>query len=288
VTYQTLRPLSEGSAQMFQIEVRRTKTRSAFQLLQLIFHAAVRHVRKSHHNAIAGLILNICQILIFLGIMYFMSVVFGMRTSAVRGDYLLYMFSGIMMFMTHVKTSGAVAGADGPTSSMMKHSPMNTLVAISAAALGTLYQQILSVAVILYVYHAAFVPITIHDPVGTAGMMLLAWTSGIATGMILQAAKPWAPDAVDILTTIYQRINIIASGKMFLANAMTGTMVSWFDWNPLFHIIDQGRGFIFLNYHPHNSSLSYPVKATIVLMIIGLMAEYYTRKYASASWGAGK
>ncbi len=273
---------------MFQADVQRTPARSAFRLFGLIFHASVRHVRKVHGNAVIGLILSILQMVIFLGILYVMNYILGMRGAAVRGDYILFLMSGIVMFMTHIKTSGAVAAAEGPTSAMMKHSPMNTLIAIAGAALGTLYLQVLAAGIILYFYHAAFVPITIHEPVGMMGMMLLAWASGIGIGMILLAARPWAPEVVDIISTIYQRMNFIASGKMFIANAMPTSILAWFDWNPLFHVIDQGRGFIFLNYNPHYSSISYPIKVTIVCIIIGLMGEYYTRRYVSLSWGAGK
>ena len=81
---------------------------------------------------------------------------------------------------------------------------------------------------------------------------------------------------------------MIASGKMFVANSMPTSKLAFFDWNPLFHTIDQGRGFIFLNYFPHYSSISYPLTVTAVLMVVGLMGEHYTRKHQSASWSAGR
>src|SRR5690606_634503 len=101
--------------------------------------------------------------------------VLGMRRSAVRGDFLLYLMSGIFLYMTHTKAMGAVFGAEGPTSAMMKHAPMNTAIAIGSAALGSLYIQVLSITVVLFVYNAAITPIKIYDPVGAAGMVLLAW-----------------------------------------------------------------------------------------------------------------
>jgi ABC-type polysaccharide/polyol phosphate export permease len=221
-------------------------------------------------------------------VFYFTFTLLGMRGAALRGDFLLYVMSGVFMFMTHIKALGAVSGAEGPTSPMMKHSPMNTAVSIAAAALGALYLQVLSAGVVLYVYHAAFNPITIHQPVETVGMLLLAWASGVSIGMILAAARPWAPDAMRIIGSIYMRANMIFSGKMFLANLMPGYMLWLFDWNPLFHVVDQTRGFVFLNYSPHYTSVTYPIYVTLTLAMIGLMAEFYTRKYASASWSAGK
>ena len=273
---------------MFIREVRRSGARSALQMLELIFHAAVRHVRKSHGNALMGLLMNILQTVILIAVFYFMFDILGMRRNAVRGDFVLYIMSGIFMFMTHVKAIAAVGGAEGPTSAMMKHSPMNTVVSISSAALAALYTQVLSAAVVLYVYHAAFVPIHIAEPVGLMAMFLLSWGSGVGIGMIVKSAKPWQPEVVGIISMLYQRANMIASGKMFLANTLPTSRIRLFDWNPLFHTIDQGRGFTFLNYHPHYSDVAYPVKWMLACVMIGLMMEFYTRKHVSLSWGAGK
>jgi ABC-type polysaccharide/polyol phosphate export permease len=93
---------------------------------------------------------------------------------------------------------------------------------------------------------------------------------------------------VKIIQMIYIRANMIASGKMFVANMLPTAMIALFDWNPLFHIIDQARGFTFVNYFPHHSTWDYPLYTTLVLLLIGFMGEAYTRKHASVSWGAGR
>jgi ABC-type polysaccharide/polyol phosphate export permease len=63
-------------------------------------------------------------------------------------------------------------------------------------------------------------------------------------------------------------------------------MLAMFDWNPLFHIIDQARGFTFVNYFPHHSNWQYALYSRLSSLVIGLMGEFYTRKHASASWMA--
>ena len=63
-------------------------------------------------------------------------------------------------------------------------------------------------------------------------------------------------------------------------------MLNMFDWNPLFHCIDQARSYIFINYFPHNSNWEYPLWVGLVLLMIGLMGEFYTRRHASLSWQA--
>lgn len=271
---------------MFRTETNPSRLAAALGVAELIFHASVRHVRKSHGNAVVGLVMAIVQTVIMIAVFYFMMHILGMRQMAIRGDFLLFVMSGIFMFMVHNQTMSAVTAAEGPTSAMMKHSPMNPVIAIAAAALGTLYIQLLSASVVLYLYHAIVTPISIRVPTAVLGMLLLAWGSGVGIGMIFLAAKPWAPGFVVIISTLYQRANMIASGKMFLANMMTAKMLAMFDWNPLFHVIDQARGFAFLNYHPHYSTVSYPIKVMVVCAAVGLMGQFYTKRYASVSWQA--
>jgi ABC-type polysaccharide/polyol phosphate export permease len=261
---------------------------SAFSILELIYHATVREVRKTHGNALIGLVLNMMQTIVLGVAFYVMFSVLGLRGSAIRGDFLLYIMSGIFLFMTHTKAMGAVVGSDGPSSPMMKHAPMNTVVSITSAALAALYIQVLSVMVVLFFYHTAFSLITIYDPAGAFAMILLAWATGVAVGMVFLALKPWYPGFVGLASTIYARANMIASGKMFVAKTLPGSMLALFDWNPLFHAIDQARGFVFINYTATVSSIGYPVKVAIVLIMVGLMGEFYTRKHASLSWSAGK
>lgn len=273
---------------MFQVEVKRTRSRTMFGMLELIYHATVREVRKDHRNAFIGLLLNMMQTVIFVLTFFLLFALLGMRGTAIRGDFLLYIMSGIFLFLTHTKAMGAVFGSEGPTSPMMQHAPMNTAISITAAALASLYLQTLSLVVVLFIYHVAFVPVVIDDMIGAYGMVLVAWISGVGVGMVFLALKPWAPDFASIASSIYARANMIASGKMFVANSLPSSMLVLFDWNPLFHAIDQARGFIFLHYNPHFSSISYPLYLTAALIMIGLMAEFYTRKNASVSWGAGR
>ncbi|MDW4498012.1 ABC transporter permease [Sulfitobacter sp. D35] len=258
----------------------------AVVILELIYHSIVRSVRKTNSNAFLAIIVNIVQVLIFIMAFYVMFSLLGLRGAALRGDFLVYIMTGVFLFMTHAKTLGAVVGSEGPASPMMQHAPMSTFIALMSAGLGALYIQVLSLAVILFVYHVAFTPLEIDQPFPAFGMLLLAWFTGLALGLVLLALKPWAPGFVSIFTTVYQRANMIASGKMFVANTLPGFMLAMFDWNPLFHIIDQCRGFAFINYNPHYTNWQYAWWCGVVLVVIGMMGEFYTRRHASLSWSA--
>lgn len=271
---------------MFQISKPTTMTGSAWNILELIFHSTVRELRKSHRNAIVGLLMSMLQAVIFVGAFFLMFQILGMRAAKLRGDFLLYIMSGVFLFLTHNKALGAVYGSEGSTSSLLKHAPLNSFILIASAALATLYTQTLALTVILFLYHALGNPVEIHNPVGAYAMLLLAWFSGCAIGMVFLAAKPWFPSITGILQTLYSRANMIASGKMFVANATPGYILNLFDWNPLFHCIDQERGFVFVNYFPHHSSISYPLYLSLGFVCIGLLGEFFTRRHVSSSWNA--
>ncbi|RMD46854.1 MAG: ABC transporter permease [Alphaproteobacteria bacterium] len=256
-------------------------------LWSLIYHSTVRNVRRSHRNPLMGLLITMSQSIIMLVAFYLMMDILGMRSNAIRGDFVLFLLTGIFLFMAHNKAVGAVMGAEGPTSPMMKHATMNTVVSIAAAALAALYTQILSMAVILFAVHVAWHPVEIYDPPGLILPVVMAWFSGVAIGLVLMALKPWAPGLTGIIANIYRRANMICSGKMFVANNL-GWKVHLFSWNPLFHVIDQARGAAFINYNPHFTTIWYPIWLSLALLAIGMMGEFYTRKHASLSWGAGK
>ena len=271
---------------MFQNVQPKSTLQSIAATCELIYHATVRDVRKGHGNAFMALFMNMMIAIMFVLAFYVMFTILGLRSAALRGDFLLYIMSGIFLFLTHTKALGAIVGAEGPTSPMMLHAPMNTIISICAAGLSTLYIQSLTLFVILFFYHVVVNPITIEQPIAAYSMFLLSWGTGIAIGLVLLGIKPWFPGFVGIFTTVYQRASMICSGKMFVANTLPGFMIAMFDWHPLFHTIDQSRGYVFINYFPRNSTWEYPLYLALGLVMIGMMGEFYTRQYASISWSA--
>ena len=273
---------------MFQATQKRSPTRSALATLELIYHSIVRDIRKSHSNALVGLLMNMLQTVIFVAAFYFMFIILGVKSSGIRGDFMLYIMTGIFLFMTHTKAMGAVVKSEGPTSAMMQHAPLNTVITIAAAAIGSLYIQVLSLTTILFLYHVLVTPIVIDQPVGAMAMLIASWFSGVGVGIIFLSIKPWFPGFTTIASSVYSRANMILSGKMFVANTLPGSMLVLFDWNPLFHAIDQSRGYVFLHYSPMFSSPTYQFYIGAGLVVVGMMGQFYTRKAASLSWGSGR
>ncbi|WP_232816477.1 ABC transporter permease [Paracoccus zhejiangensis] len=261
---------------------------AAYNTLLLIYFQIVYNLRKEHTNPLIGLLLTIIQSSLMVVAFFLLYYVIGVRTSPIRGDFMVFIMTGIFVFVTHVQGTAAVSSSGALTSGMTKHGPMSSAVMIAGAAIAVLYKQVLSCIVILWAYHAIVTPVVVNDWVACLALLVLAWLSGCAVGLVFLSIRPWAPKAAGLLTTIYSRLNMIASGKMFVANTLPNFMLPYFEWNPLFHIIDQMRGFAFINYVPHKTNLEYPIYFTIAVTMIGLMAEFTTRNSVSASWSAGK
>ncbi|MBF9035924.1 ABC transporter permease [Rhodobacterales bacterium HKCCE2091] len=273
---------------MFEARRRQSTFATMMSLCELTYHSAVRKVRQGHRNAMMALLMSILQAILFIAGFYLMFTLMGTKRIAIPGNYLVYLLTGIFLYLTHIKALGAVMGSEGPTSPMMQHGPMNTLVAILSSALQVLYVQTLSLLIILFLIHTLIEPVVFHRWAPAFGMYLVAWFSGIAIGLILLAMKPWMPEVTSIVKMVWSRANMIASGKMFVANMLPASMIALFAWNPLFHAIDQCRGYVFIDYVPHHSNWQYPLIVCAVLTMIGLIAEFFTRKNVSASWSAGR
>lgn len=255
--------------------------------LALIYHQTVYNLRTDHRNAVIGLLLTILQTVVFMAAFLLIFLVIGIRQSPIRGDFMMYIMSGIFLFMTHVKSVGAVASSHSVSGGLTQHEPLNPAVLIAAAALAVLYRQTISILAILGLYHVLLNPVTLAHPVVCVAMYLQAWFSGACVGLVFLGIRPWAPKASQLLTTVYQRINMFASGKMFVANVLPNFMLPWFIWNPLFHIIDQARGDIFVNYTPQKTDPYYAIWFSLAAMMLGLLINFTTRKYESLSWSAG-
>lgn len=273
------------------IESRRNKNllQAFLSLSGLVYHSTVREVRKSSgNNAILGLLNEIGTSLLMVGMFWIMYTYMGLKGLAIRGDFMIFLMTGIFLFLTHNKAIGSVMSAANTSNPIMRHTPMTTIVTILSASFAALYLQVLAFVVILTLLHVIRGGLSFYDPAGLILPFFLSWASGCTIGLLFMNLKPLAPKAVSMIVTIYKRANMITSGKMIPANMMSAKMVAFFDWNPIFHTIDQARGAAFVNYLPRNSNLDYTVWFVIISLIIGLMGERWMSKNMSISWGKGK
>ena len=126
--------------------------------------------KSSGRNAVLGLIGSMMQTVISIMTFYFMFQLMGARSSPFKGNYMLYIISGIAVFMVHNTTVQAVAGAEGPTSGMMQHAPMHTILRHAWQRCKALYQQTITTRKICSIYHLTVNPLEIFNPICLAGM----------------------------------------------------------------------------------------------------------------------
>jgi len=129
---------------MFRVRRRETTFDKVLTFSDLMYQSIVHTIRKAHGNALMSIAVNLLQMIIFVLALYLMFTILGLCGAVLRGDFMVYIMSGFFLFITHIKTVGAITRSDGPASPMMKNTPMNTSISIVAAALSQLYIQMMS------------------------------------------------------------------------------------------------------------------------------------------------
>lgn len=270
------------------IETRRNRNmfEAASSFVELVYNSIVRDIRKSSGSASLGLLNEIMMSVLMVAMFWALFTFTGMKSLAIRGDFIVFLLTGIFLYLTHNKAIGSVMGASNATSAIMKHAPMTTMVSILSSAFSALYLQVLSFIFILFLVHSLRGGLEFYNPAGLFLPFFLSWSSGCAIGLLFMTVKPLAPKFIALVAMMYKRANMITSGKMMPANMMSASMVKYFSWNPLFHTIDQSRGHAFVNYLPRNSNIEYAIYFTIVALMIGLMGERWISSRMSQSWSA--
>lgn len=257
-----------------------------FRFFDLLYHSTVREVRKAKVNPMVGLLNDILQSMIYVAFFYFFMQIMGMRQLAVRGNEILFVMSGVFLFLVHVKAIGAVMKTKGPLNQMNLHTHVTSILNILAAALAAVYVQILAFFIILFLTHVLLEPVEIYYPAGVALSFFVAWLAGVAIGNLFLAISVFLPKTMRIVAQTFQRVNMVFSGKFSLANLIPTAMWPMFAWNPLFHTIDFARSSMFINYTATRTDISYAIYVSLGVLLAGFMVDHWTRKFASESWKA--
>ena len=246
------------------------------------FHYAVAQVRKKAGSTSLGfvkLILTTMAMFVFMMGLMMLIRMGGSFGVSIRGEFLLYVLSGVAMFMTHNKIFGAVADLYKPDA-MLPVLSISRGIMIMGAILENLYMTFVVNFLFYIVICIIYGEIIMDNPFGFAYcyFVLVLWS--VSLGLIFQAITPLAPSVFRILANFYKRIGIVTSGKMVPGNLLgaMGKFGGIFLWNPLFHIIDQGRGFIFDQYNPFISTLEYPIKASIIAFTFAIIFNFVSSR----------
>ncbi len=255
---------------------------AAFEFIGLAYHSVVREVRTQSGSATFGILKELGFIVTFLGMFYLIFTFMG-RAIAIRGDFMMFLLSGVALLIVHMKAIGAVRSASIATSAIMMHAPMTVVLSILAKAFGGLYLQATAFSIVLVAMWIFGMDLTIQNPTYLVLPVFLAWASGIAIGLMFMVISPIAPSIMGVLSQAYIRAQMITSGKFLPAAYMPPNLRDLFEWNPLFHVIDQARLAIFINYNKEVTSIEYPIFFTMGFVLLGLMGEFWARQNLSKS-----
>ena len=139
-------------------------------------------------------------------------------------------------------------------------------------------------SIVLLIAHKLIEPIVFYNSKGFMFFFLIAWPSRVSIGLLFLALSPFAPSIIELISTLYRPANMLFSGKTVLASTLLGFILPMFTWNPLFHAIDQARGYTFINYNLRVTDISYPILLSFIFLIISIMVVHWAYKYVSESW----
>lgn len=260
--------------------VRQSFPVAAAAFASLVFALVVRDLRTEHRNASIGILISIGQPLVLGLIFYFLIDLFSIRGSLVRGDDLTFVMSGFVLFFLHLRTAGAVAGA--LKKDMMKHARATPFLLVAVKAVSAAYNNLLALIILMLANYLLRGVFELHDPLKFIAVLFWCWLGGVAVGMIFMALKhyfTWGK----LAENSYARIMFLTSGKFFVANTIAPSLRAVLEWNPLFHLLDQGRDAIFLNYTAKTTSFVYPIAVILFLLALGFLAEHHVRRNYNAS-----
>lgn len=253
------------------------------RFLEVLKATIVHAIRIDTGSASLGFLSALVRPLSLLALFWVMIEGLGARGIAIRGNTIAFLLTGIFCFLVHTATISQVSSAIQKSRGMLFHAPASVFLYVLAQAFSTLYLQSVAAVLIITFAQVSGYGLELLRPQNLLLPYLLSWASGLGIGLILMAISRYAATAATMISTLYTRIQFFTSGKFWAANMLPISMVEYFSWNPLFHLIDQMRGAAFVNYYPKYSDLAYPLRFTLITIVIGFMLEFWLRRSYSMS-----
>ncbi|MEL6582487.1 MAG: hypothetical protein AAFQ36_01525 [Pseudomonadota bacterium] len=249
---------------------------AAQSFMDLIYISVVREFRTTSGGAMMSFAMAFGRPIVLFLIFFAVYEFFG-RSMLIRGDFVMFMMTGIFAYLMHIRAVKNLQGAGGGAAGMIFYARASKLLNLLASAFHELYLNIIAMMVVMATAYFVRGYLEAYQPHYMIKPMFFAWASGLGVGMTFAAIAPMAPMFASSFFMIYRRVQMITSGKAFVANVLPTSLLPFFTWNPLFHCIDQARGFAFINYVPRVTNMSYPIYCTLALISFALITQYAYR-----------
>ncbi|MEM8840788.1 MAG: ABC transporter permease [Pseudomonadota bacterium] len=248
----------------------------------LVYSLTVRDLRSEHRSAALGILLPALTVIVSVAVFYFFMVFIGGRPAPIRTDALTFIFSGFLIFFLHINTVNTVANAMSKEA-LLRHKRATPFLLVCVKAVGTGYKMIFVLILLMVLNYLVRDQFEMKNGLRFIACLFLAWIGAVAIGVILMALTRYLSWGTLVQTT-YVRVCFLTSGKFMVASQMPGFLRDVMGWNPLFHVLDQFRGAMFLNYGARTTDLLYPVAVYFPLLVIAMLVENHVRTHYSASY----
>ncbi|MBY8974758.1 ABC transporter permease [Rhodobacteraceae bacterium NNCM2] len=262
-------------------EVRQSLWVAVSAFLGLVFSLTVRELRTANRSAAIGVLMPALTLLLTVSIFYYFMIFIGGRPAPIRTDPLTFIFAGFLIFFMHVNTLTAVSGAMS-SEGLLRHKRATPFLLMCVKAFAAGYKMNLVLLLMLALNFLIRDQWEMQNGLVFLTSLFLAWIGAVAVGGILIAANRYLTWG-SLLQTAYIRVCFLTSGKFMIASQLPDFMRDVMGWNPLFHVLDQFRGAMFLNYAARTTDLLYPVAVYFPLLVVAMLVENYVRNHYSTS-----
>lgn len=248
-----------------------------FQRLRVLFALMVREMQTDFGRSWGGYFWAIAEP---LGGILLLSLAFGLaiRTPPLGSSFMLFYASGYIPYNAYRVVSSAVTSSVRSNRGLLSHPVVGVVDAVlSKFLLSTLTMGV--VAVILYAVILATLDQPVEMDLGTVTLAyFLAALVGLGVGAMNCVLFGFFPTWRSVWK-ILSRPKFIASGVLFLYEAVPAGFQDVLWYNPLAHVIGLTRAGVYGGYHPGYVSIPYVVGVSLVLFAIGL---YLLRRHTAA------
>lgn len=249
--------------------------------MELVYALTVRDLRTENKSAAIGILMPAATILVASLIFYWFMNFVGGRSAPIRTDAFTFIFAGFLSFFFHTRTLSAVTAAMS-SEGLLRHKRATPFLLICVKAFGAGYKMSFAMIILMLANYLFRDIWEMQNGLIFLYCLFLAWIGAVAIGVVFMAINRYFTWG-SLIQITYLRLCFLTSGKFMVASQTPAFMRDVMGWNPLFHVLDQLRGAMFLNYAARTTDLLYPIAVYSGLLVVALLVESYVRSNYSAS-----
>jgi capsular polysaccharide transport system permease protein len=190
----------------------------------------------------------------------------------------IQMLSGAVLYFGFLSTKTQIMSAYNSNKAIFVYPMIHIIDIIISKSIIEYATYVMVLIILLSMFWVMGVPESyVDDPLKFAFYGLLSILMGISFGHIMSCIMLWFPSAA-FLNTVITRVMFFTSGVWFLLSDIPNEWRTYILYNPMAHIIDQGRGAFISAYTAPDSSLSYIIEWLIGLTVIAIILDLFSRR----------